>query len=113
MAHVIGLNFAMKLIQAGMAVNGTSAELKNIIGSERKPSTEKKSPWLLTENAMAIEIAVYPTPNIMPIIKIAAMPSNPVAGCTPKRNATPKMTSTCREVIVMTKMNRLKITDVR
>src|SRR4029079_5859452 len=58
MAQVIGLNFAKKLIQPGMAVKGTSAELKNIIGSERKPSTEKKSPWLLTENAIAIEIAV-------------------------------------------------------
>jgi hypothetical protein len=38
------LNFANRLIQPGMAVNGTKAELKNIIGSERKPSTEKKSP---------------------------------------------------------------------
>ena len=44
MAHVIGLNLANRLIQPGMAVNGTNAELKNIIGSERKPSTEKKSP---------------------------------------------------------------------
>ena len=41
--QVIGLNFANRLIQPGMAVNGTKAELKNIIGSERKPSTEKKS----------------------------------------------------------------------
>jgi hypothetical protein len=44
MAQVIGLNFAKKLIQPGMAAKGTNAELKNIIGSERKPSTEKKSP---------------------------------------------------------------------
>src|SRR5918996_4986434 len=64
MAHVMGLNRANRLIQAGIAANGTNAELKKIIGSERKPNTEKKSPWLFTENAMAIEIAVNPTPNI-------------------------------------------------
>src|SRR5574342_243276 len=74
MAQVIGLNFARKLIHPGIAANGTKAELQNIIGSDRKPSTEKKSPWLLTEKAMAIEIAVNPTPNIMPISKIAAIP---------------------------------------
>src|SRR5690242_15807669 len=78
----------------GIAAKGTKAELKNIIGRERKPSTEKKSPWLFTENAIAIEMAVKPTPNIIPINKMVAIPSRPVAGCTPKRNATPRMTNT-------------------
>ena len=39
-----------------MPAKGTRAELKKIIGSDRKPSTEKKSPWLFTEKAMAMEI---------------------------------------------------------
>ena len=43
-AQVIGLNCARKLIQPGIAVNGTNAELRKIIGSERNPKTEKKSP---------------------------------------------------------------------
>ena len=34
-------------------------------------------------------------------------------GWTPKRKATPRMTSTCNDVIVMTKMKRLRMTDVR
>src|SRR3990167_3230382 len=55
-AQVIGLNFARKLIQAGIACSGTSAELRKIIGSDRNPRTEKKSPWLLTEKASAIEM---------------------------------------------------------
>ncbi len=44
MAQVIGLNRASTLIQTGIADRGTSAELRKIIGSERNPSTEKKSP---------------------------------------------------------------------
>ena len=44
MAHVIGLNQAKACIHPGMATSGTNAELRKIIGSERKPSTEKKSP---------------------------------------------------------------------
>ena len=75
MAQVIGLNWARNPIQPGMAARGTNAELKKIMGSERKPSTEKKSPWLLTENAMAIEMAVKPTPNIIPMNKIVATPA--------------------------------------
>src|SRR5262249_28916392 len=82
-AQVIGLNLAKKLIQPGIAANGTKAELKNIIGRDRKPSTEKKSPWLFTEKAIAIEIAVKPTPNIIPMNRMVATPSKPVAGWTP------------------------------
>jgi hypothetical protein len=47
MAHVIGLNKAKACIHPGMATSGTNAELKKIIGSERKPRTEKKSPLIL------------------------------------------------------------------
>src|SRR3989454_12783886 len=55
MAHVIGLSRARTAIQAGMAASGTSAVLRKIIGRERKPSIEKKSPWLFTEKAKAME----------------------------------------------------------
>jgi len=44
MAQVMGLNLARKLIHPGMAASGTSAELKKIIGKDKNPSTEKKSP---------------------------------------------------------------------
>ena len=43
-AQVIGLKRARNPIHPGIASKGTKAELKNIIGSERKPRTEKKSP---------------------------------------------------------------------
>jgi hypothetical protein len=44
MAQVIGLKRARNPIHAGIADKGTKAELKKIIGSERNPRTEKKSP---------------------------------------------------------------------
>ena len=93
MAQVMGLNRASILIQAGIAAKGTNAELRKISGRERKPSAEKKSPWLFTEKAIAIEIAVNPTPKSMPIKRMTATPRNPVAGRTPKRAATPRITS--------------------
>ena len=37
----------------------------------------------------------------------------PVAGCTPKRYATPRITRTCIDVIAITKINRLRMTEVR
>src|SRR5206468_9651167 len=93
--------------------SGTSAVLRKIIGSDRKPSIEKKSPWLFTEKARAIEMAVRPTPNKSPIRMITTTPPKPVTGCTPNRYATPRITRTCSEVIVMTNRNRLITTDVR
>ena len=36
-----------------------------------------------------------------------------VTGCTPNSQATPRMTNTCSDVMVVTKMNRLRITEVR
>src|SRR3989449_4627041 len=93
MAHVMGLSRARTAIHAGMAASGTSAVLRKIIGRERKPSIEKKSPWLFTEKARAMEMAVRPTPNKSPIRMITATPPKPVTGCTPNRYATPRIRS--------------------
>src|SRR3989441_12650172 len=87
MAHVMGLSRARTAIQAGMAASGTSAVLRKIIGRERNPSIEKKSPWLLTEKARAIEKAVRPEPNRRPIRMITATPERPGTGGTPNQEA--------------------------
>ena len=52
-------------------------------------------------------------PNKSPIPMITTTPPMPVTGWTPNRYATPRMTNTCSDVIVITKMNRLMMTDVR
>src|SRR5437660_1606843 len=44
MAHVMGFRRASHDIHHGIAVNGTKAVLRKIIGSDRNPSIEKKSP---------------------------------------------------------------------
>ena len=43
-AQVIGLKRARNPIHAGIPAKGTKAELKKIIGRDRNPRTEKKSP---------------------------------------------------------------------
>src|SRR2546428_12362716 len=83
MAHVIGLSCARTAIHFGMAANGTRAVLRKIIGRERKPSIEKKSPWLFTEKARAHEKAVQPAPNKKPIRVNTAQPGRPGTGGTP------------------------------
>ncbi len=113
MTQVIGFRKAMACIHPGMADRGTNAELRKIIGKDRKPSIEKKSPWLLTENAIAREMAVRPMPNIIPITKITAIPKRPVIGVTPNKNAMPKMTKICMAVMDMTNKYRLRIIEVR
>ena len=69
-----------------------------------------------TNASSAVFSAEGPTSAMMlhsPMNTIVATPNNPVTGCTPNNQATPRMTSTCNDVMVVTKMTRLRITDVR
>ena len=111
-AQVMGLNWARKPIHPGMAVRAPTPSSKKIIG-RRETQAPKKNRRGFSRKT--------PSPWKWPLSRLEhhadqqnrRHPSKPVTGWTPNNQATPRITSTCNEVMVVTKMKRLRITEVR